>query len=288
MSEVQRPRFGAARAGDHIVFIYEETRELAAFAAPFIKEGLARREVCVYIVDDLERADVTEALTAGGVDVDRESQRGALLLVNAEEHAGPPPFDPMRLVETIRGRAAEARSSGFAGLRIAGQMTWALKTRIPDRALVEFEMLLDKATGADPLTVACMYRRDRFNPAALRQLIRSHPLVVANDSVVLGLGGLFQNLDRAILQGLAQSARERRMPKGGCYFRQGDADTDIYVLMSGMVKLVRTDSDGRHRYGGGAAAPEERQAARARLVLDQATWRDAGGAQRQGRHFRQR
>ena len=246
MSDVQRPRFEEARAGDHIVFIYEDARELAAFAAPFIKEGLARRERCVYIVDDLERAEVTEALTAGGVDVDRESQRGALLLVNTEEHAGPPPFDPMRLVESIRGRAAEARSSGFAGLRIAGQMTWTLRTRIRDRALAEFEMLLDKATGAGPLTVACMYRRDRFDPAVLRQMIRSHPQVVANDHVVLGLGGLFQNLDRAIPQGLAQSAREIRMPKGGCYFRQGDAAADIYVLMSGMVKLVRTDSDGRN------------------------------------------
>ena len=234
------------RAGDHILFIYEETPELAAFAVPYLKEGLARREQCVYIVDDLERAEVTAALAAGGVDLDREGQRGALLLINAEEHAGPPPFDPVRLVESIRGKAAEARSSGFAGLRIAGQMTWTLKTQIPDRALGEFEMLLDKAIDAALFTVACMYRRDRFNPAVLRQMIRSHPLVVANDDVVLGLGGLLQNLDRAIVQGLAQSAHERRMPKGGCYFRQGDAAADIYVLMNGMVKLVRTDSDGRN------------------------------------------
>jgi len=245
MSDVQRSRFGEARAGDHIVFIYEETLELTAFAVPFITEGMARRERCVYIVDDLERAEVTAALAAGGVDVDRESRRGAMLLINGEEYAGPPPFDSSRLVESIRRRAAEARSGGFAGLRIADQMTWTLEARIPDHTLVEFEMLLDKAAGPDPLTVACMYRRDRFNPAVLRQLIRSHPLVVASDFVSLSLGGLFHNLDRAVVQGLIQSAHERRVPKGGCYFRQGDPAADIYVLMSGLVKLVRTDSDGR-------------------------------------------
>jgi len=246
MSDHQRGRFEGVHAGEHIAFIYEETAELAAFVVPFIKEGLASRERCLYVVEDAERAEVIEALATGGVDVDRESRRGALLLINAEEHAGPPPFDPARLVESIRGRAAEARSGGFAGLRVAGQMTWTLTARIPDRALIEFELLLEKAAGADPLTVACMYRRDRFNPAVLRQMIRSHPLVVVKDSVSLSLDGMFQNLDRAIVQGLLQSAREHRVPKGGSYFHQGDPADEIYILMRGLVKLGRTDSDGRN------------------------------------------
>lgn len=244
MTDDTRQGAGRASPGDHVVFIYEDTPELAAFAASFIKEGLARGERCLNIVDDLERTESTEALAAEGVDVTREDQRGALVLMNAKEFAGPPPFDPKRMIELIRSRMTEARSRGFAGLRIAGEMTWTIKAGVPDRALVEFELLLEKAAGPGPLTVACLYRRDRFDPAVLQQMIRSHRKVIADDPVYLSLSALFQNLTQADLQELVRSSRECCIPKGGFYFHQGDSAPEVYMLTGGMVKLVRTDSDG--------------------------------------------
>ena len=247
MSDVRRQGFGEVSPGDHIVFIYENTRELTAFRVPFIKEGLARGERCLYVVDDQELPEVTEALAAAGVDVDRESRRGALVFMNGEEYAGPPPLDPLRMVELLRRRAAAAASSGFTGLRVAGQMTWTLKAGVPDRALLEYEVLIEQSTGPVPFTAACMYRRDRFDQAVLQQMIRSHPKVVADDFVVLSLSALFQNLARVDLQGLVRSAREHRIPKGGFFYHQGDPASalKVYVLTSGAVKLVRTDPDGR-------------------------------------------
>jgi CRP/FNR family transcriptional regulator len=236
---------GQVSPGDHIIFIYEDTPELTAFAVSFIEEGLARGERCLYVIEDQDLPEITEALAAGGVDVDRESQRGALVFLNAEEYAGPPPFDPLRLIEVIRRRMAEASSRGFAGMRIAGQMTWTIKAGVPDRVLVEYELLLERATGPGSLTVACMYQRDRFDQAVLQQLVRSHARVVADDQVYLSLSALFQNLARADLEGLARSARERHVPKGGFFFHQGDPTPEVYMLMSGKVKIVRTDSDGR-------------------------------------------
>lgn len=244
MADLQRHGFGDVQAGDHLIFIYEKTAELLAFAVPFIAEGLTRGERCLYVVDDLELPEVTEALAAGGVEVARESARAALVLMDAEEYSGPPPFDPLRMADLNRRRATEASSRGFAGLRIAAEMTWALTARVPDRALEEYESLMEEATGPGPLTAACMYRRDRFDTADLQRLTRSHAKVVAGDHVYLSLSALFQNLTRADLQGLARSSRERDVPRGGFYFHQGDPASDIYVLIRGMVKLVRTDPEG--------------------------------------------
>ncbi len=247
MADVRGQGFGEVSPGDHLVFIYEGTPELRAFVVPFIKEGLARGERCLYVVDDQELPEITEALSAGGVDVDGESLRGALVFMNGEEYTGPPPFDPLRMVELLRRRAAAAASSGFAGFRIAGQMTWTLKAGVQDRALVEYEVLVERAGGPVPLTAACMYRRDLFDQAVLQQIIRSHPKVIADDHVVLSLSTLFQNLARVDLQGLVRSAREHRIPKGGFFYHQGDPASalKVYVLKSGAVKLVRTDPDGR-------------------------------------------
>jgi CRP-like cAMP-binding protein len=212
---------------------------------PFIKEGLAKRERCVYVVDDLQPTEVTEALVAAGVNVNRESERGALELTNARAYFGLPPFDALRAVELMRKRVTEASAHGFAGLRIAGEMTWTLKEGIGDHALAEYESLLDKAIGPGLLTLACMYRRDRFRPAVLQQLVRSHAKVVAGDHVWLNLSALFQNLARSDLREFLQSASERRKRKGELYFRQGDQATEVFVLTHGKVKLVRTEPDGR-------------------------------------------
>jgi CRP-like cAMP-binding protein len=48
------------------------------------------------------------------------------------------------------------------------------------------------------------------------------------------------------LQGLVQSAGERRVRQGDDYFRQGDPANEVYVLTSGEVKMVRADSNGRN------------------------------------------
>src|SRR5947209_20218955 len=88
MADVRWQGFREVSPGDHIVFIYEGTSELRAFVVPFIKEGLARGERCLYVVDDQELPEVTEALAAAGVDVDRESRRGALVFMNARSMPG--------------------------------------------------------------------------------------------------------------------------------------------------------------------------------------------------------
>jgi CRP-like cAMP-binding protein len=242
---------GKIQSGDHVVFIYENPRELLAFAVPFIKDGLAKGERCLYVVDDLKRSDVVEALSAGGVDVNGEIERGALLVLNAQEYYVLPQFDPLRVPEMIRERLIDARSRGFAGLRIAAEMTWVLKGGLRDKALVEdcalveLESLIDEAMTPGPLTGACMYRRDRFAPAVLQRQIRIHAKVITDDRIYLSLSALFQNLAGTDLQGLAQCAREHLVPKRGFFFHQGDVAPTIYLLRSGAAKLFRTDSGGR-------------------------------------------
>jgi CRP/FNR family transcriptional regulator, nitrogen oxide reductase regulator len=244
LADIRKRGFEETRPGDHIVFIYEDTADLAAFATPFIKEGLVKGERCIYVFDDLKLAEVTEALAAGGVDVNREIQRGALVLMSAKEYSTPPPFDPLRMVELNRRRVREAGSLVFSGLRIAAEMTWALKTPVPEEALAEYESILHEVLGSGTTIIACMYRRERFPPAVLQQVIRSHSKAVAGDYLYLNLSALFQELTRTDLQKFLKSASERRVPKGGFYYHQGDPATEVFVLTTGKVKSVRTNPDG--------------------------------------------
>lgn len=51
--------------GDHFILIYENADEPVAFAVPFIKDGLAKSERCIYVVDDLTPTQVTTAFRRG-------------------------------------------------------------------------------------------------------------------------------------------------------------------------------------------------------------------------------
>ncbi len=229
----------------HISFIFEDPPELTAFVVPYIKNGLAEGQRCVYVLGEIERSVLTDALVAGGVDVKREIERDALILLSAREYYALPPFDAPRVIELMRRREVEASARGFTGLRIAGDMTWTLQEGVGDETLVEYESLLDRAHVPDSVTAACIYRRDRFRPEALRRLISCHRRVVADDCVLLSLCALFQDVARPDLQRLQQSAAERYKRKGEFYFHQGDPATEYFVLSSGRVKLVRTEADGR-------------------------------------------
>jgi CRP-like cAMP-binding protein len=237
-------KFGETSSGDHIVVIYEAPVELLAFAVPFINEGLAKGERVLYVLDDLPLKVLTDALTAGGVNVSRETERGALVLMNAQEYY-PPPLDPIRMVEVMRERIRDALSRGFNGLRLVAEMTWTLKRNGPEGVLVEYEGLLDDTLDPGTATVACAYRSGRFPAKVLQQLIRTHLKVVAGDRVYLTLSGIFQEVSQADLQTLMASAQERRVPKDGFFFQQGDPSTEVFVLTSGRLKMVRSDSDGR-------------------------------------------
>jgi CRP-like cAMP-binding protein len=246
-SRVLTRELAELRPGDHVLVIYEDPVDLITFVVPFLQQGLARGEQVLYVVNDLRLSQVTEALAAEGVDVAREIERGALVFLNAQEYYSSPRVDASHLVELNRGRVSDARARHFAGLRLAAEMTWALKMGVPEDALVEYESLLDDAyKGLGPLlTAACMYRRGRFTPAHLARLLRSHAKVVAGDHVLVSLNPLFQNLAEPDLHALLQSASERRIPTGSFFYNQGDEASEIFLLTNGKVKLVRTDPDGR-------------------------------------------
>lgn len=240
-----RLELAAIHPGDHIAFIYDETSELTAFIGPFVKAGLAKGERCLYIVDELDITEASATLSDAGVDVARETARGALSLVDAHQFYDLPSFEALRAIELQLKHWANARSDGFTDLRLAAEMTWVRTLGADDDAVVRFEGLAEEASGSATLTRACMYRAGRFPSAVLQRLVRNHAKVIASDHAYLSLSALFRTLAAADLQELRKSAGERRVRRGGFYFHQGDRATDVYMLTEGKVKLVRADPDGR-------------------------------------------
>ena len=197
----------------------------------------------MYLAAESSPAEIIEALSAHGVRTNREIKRGAFAVTTAREFFGYP-FNASRAMEQMLRAGTEAASAGFAGLRVAGDWAWSVEKSVQDNELAEFESLLERATAPGHLTLACMYRRDRTDPDTLERLIRLHGTVIASDYVFLSVSALFRSLAPKDLQSLARSARERVIRRGEFFFHQGAPARDVYMLTSGMVKLVRTAPGG--------------------------------------------
>ena len=170
---------GRLAAHDHLCLIYETREEQLSALVPFLRQGLERGERCFYVADHRRVAEMDPALRARGLDLDGAVQRGAFALATEREtYLAGGEFDPDKMLDLAEGAAAQAVRDGFGGLRIVGEMTWALGDEAKLQRLMEYEVKVNQRIARTPACAVCQYDRTRFSPELLRDVIRTHPLVV--------------------------------------------------------------------------------------------------------------
>ncbi|MFP2927471.1 MEDS domain-containing protein [Pyxidicoccus sp. 3LG] len=170
--------------GDHVCLIYETFEEQMAALVPFFQEGLARGECCAYIVDERTAEEVAAALAARGTDVEAALASGALrFLTKRDAYLRSGAFDPQAMIAFLKQTQDETLAAGFTGLRVTGEMTWALGPETGCERVIEYEALInDFFTGSRSLAI-CQYNRCRFPAEIIRDTLRTHPVAVVGNEV---------------------------------------------------------------------------------------------------------
>jgi PAS domain S-box-containing protein len=171
-----------AKPGDHLCSIYENRGEQLPASVQFIIDGLARGERCSYLVDESTLEDVTQALEAAGVEVAHERERGALQLLTRRVLRLPQDVSvPEAFCEFLLQAEAEALADGFSGRRQIAEMNWALGLEPDADRLIEFEAIIDRWVANSKTTGLCHYNLQHFNAACIRDIIRTHSLILLGD-----------------------------------------------------------------------------------------------------------
>lgn len=182
MTAALEKQLGDLKHGDHVCPIHDCPPELLAVAVPFIREGLARGERCIYAVDDSTTAETIKAL--GNLDVAHARKTGALQFIDKRATYVPSGrFDPDAMIGFLDKAETEALSQGFSGLRYAGDMTWALETDIEAASLIVYEAKLNHFLIDRRAVILCHYCRPHFDPALLHDILRTHPTVILGENV---------------------------------------------------------------------------------------------------------
>ncbi len=172
------------KQGDHLCLIYENSAEQLAVVVPYIRNGLARGERCIYIADDVAIKEVIQPLAAAGVDVEQESQRGALWLRTWQDtYLQSGGYVPQAMIESVRQAEVDALKDGFSGMRLVGEMTWALGPEPGCERWIEFEALLNHLLPNSKSLALGLYNHSRFNAISIHDVLRTSPLVILGDEV---------------------------------------------------------------------------------------------------------
>ena len=115
---------------NHICSIYGNKDEQFSLIVPFILNGLAKNEKCIYIVDENTRFDVFDEFTKR-TNKDRHADLDRIVFMTKEKaYLKDGYFDPGIMIELLREIELSALNEGYNGMRVTGEMTWVF-TKLP-------------------------------------------------------------------------------------------------------------------------------------------------------------
>lgn len=171
------PVFGMHR---HIALIYDGPGDNVAATGAFVREGLQRGHLCLYVHDDDEQG-LMDALAASGIDAPSAVAKGHLEIgETTSAFIADGRFDPRAMIAKLQATVVLAVERGLEGLFVAGEMSWALGRHTGAQLLIEYEALCSEFFEAQPAVSLCQYDRRRFDASVLRQVLLTHPWVLIN------------------------------------------------------------------------------------------------------------
>ena len=170
--------------GDDIAFFFKSNEERLEFVIPFMIEGLRNMERCVYIVDDNTVPEILAEFKKAGIDIDAATASGALRVVTKHDtYLRHGIFDPQQMIADLDRDVRFALQHGFLGLRITGEMSWALDLPSALSRLCEYEKELYRHWPAQ-LAGLCQYNESLFPPDVIETMENCHCAVVRDGNIV--------------------------------------------------------------------------------------------------------
>jgi hypothetical protein len=175
-------RLRSLTPGGHLCLFYRTADEQVAATTEYLAAGLRQRERCLYVADASALGKVRQALTAAGVDVNGQVQRGALVLLTAEQaYLRGGRFDVEGMIIMLKATVKESTAAGFTALRAAGDMSWLLDGAPGSEDAILYEAMMTQLYASLPAVGLCLYDRERLDPHVLEGALGTHPVVLTHD-----------------------------------------------------------------------------------------------------------
>jgi len=164
---------------DHACLTFGEPEDLLDLTAAFVRDGLAGGLKVVWVSEAGTQRAASE-LTRRGIAVEPALASGQMAAADSEGCLlSGQAFSASQAIGWLSELMAACRQEGFPGLRVAVDMSWALRPVIGVEQLPDFEESVAKALAGTTVSVLCQYDRERFDPVTLATVTAFHTRSVA-------------------------------------------------------------------------------------------------------------
>ncbi|MFI0351885.1 MEDS domain-containing protein [Actinomadura sp. 9N407] len=269
------------RPGDHAWLAYGSQEEQHHVAGAFIRAGLAAGEKVIYLAGaapvTVPRLPAHELLNV--VSLDRAERHADHSTGHSTGHrAGH--FDPGALVRTVAEAIGRAEDQGHRGIRIATDMTWAVRRPSGLELLLGCERRIDQAIGPSTRAIAlCQFDRSRCTAAELEALGESHGVAVAPDPLfedsVLLIERMFKPLGLALV-GELDASRHAVLVQALSTVTADAVDREVHLDLAGLgfidLGALNILADAAARTAGCGALVLDRMSPQLRTVMETVGW----------------
>jgi anti-anti-sigma regulatory factor len=167
---------------DHACLTFGEPEELFDLTAAFVRDGLSGGLKVVWLSDAGPQRAVSE-LTRRGIAVESAMAAGQMAASACEGRLlSGQVFSAGHAIDWLSGQMAACQHEGFPGLRVAVDMSWALRPVAGVEQLPDFEEGVTAALAGTTMSVLCQYDRERFDPVTLATVAAFHNRSVAAET----------------------------------------------------------------------------------------------------------
>ena len=167
------------KPGEHLCSFYENKEEQFQIVFPFIVEGLARTEKCLYIADENSVDEVKAGLLIHGIDVEECLKTGQLnIMTTKESYLKHGKFIIEDMVLQLDSFVYRAINEGYSGVRVAGEVTWLIRELSSLEEFLEYEKTLNEVFRSRPVKLLCQYNSKKLFGNVILGALRTHPRVL--------------------------------------------------------------------------------------------------------------
>ena len=165
--------------GDHLCCLYSDRSLQTEISFAYVEEGVRREEKTLFIADETTNEQFRVGLAERGVSAHSlEAKRQLVFLSSAEVYTKNGVFDPDAMISFLGELLSRSQGEGFRGLRVSGDMAWALNGVSGSDRLIEYEAKVNRFFPSQKASGLCQYDMKRFDPVVIMQVLETHPKVI--------------------------------------------------------------------------------------------------------------
>lgn len=163
---------------EHACLTFGDDQERLDLTAAFVRDGLSGGLKVMWLSDSADQ--LAAELAERGVEVGSALATGQMAAVPCEGQVlSGQAFASGHAIRWLKRQIAACHDEGFGGLRLAVDMSWALRPISGVEQLPEFESQVADALRKGDATVLCQYDREKFDPVTLASIAVLHSRSVA-------------------------------------------------------------------------------------------------------------